>query len=181
MNDFLMHYGIKGMHWGIRRTPEQLGHNKTPKELSRSLRKIKYKDFTKLMSVSAVEKIKKGSCHDQVMFEMSQLRKMGIKPNATFVMECADDGRGGMTHSFVHYKKNGKTVWIENAWNNKAGIREYASLNDIKKEIKKCHKNGSFGNSKVYNNLIFGKFDDREHSPGETLQELVNKCLRVRR
>lgn len=24
--DELMHYGVKGMHWGIRRTPEQLGH-----------------------------------------------------------------------------------------------------------------------------------------------------------
>lgn len=23
---FLMHYGIKGMKWGVRRTPEQLGH-----------------------------------------------------------------------------------------------------------------------------------------------------------
>lgn len=25
-DDFLEHHGIKGMHWGIRRTPEQLGH-----------------------------------------------------------------------------------------------------------------------------------------------------------
>ena len=24
----LMHFGIKGMHWGIRRSPEQLGHRK---------------------------------------------------------------------------------------------------------------------------------------------------------
>ena len=26
MDNTLMHYGIKGMKWGIRRTPEQLGH-----------------------------------------------------------------------------------------------------------------------------------------------------------
>lgn len=25
-DDFIEHHGIKGMHWGIRRTPEQLGH-----------------------------------------------------------------------------------------------------------------------------------------------------------
>lgn len=25
---FLMHYGIKGMKWGVRRTPEELGHDK---------------------------------------------------------------------------------------------------------------------------------------------------------
>lgn len=26
MNDSLVHYGVKGQKWGIRRTPEQLGH-----------------------------------------------------------------------------------------------------------------------------------------------------------
>ena len=25
-DDVIEHHGIKGMHWGIRRTPEQLGH-----------------------------------------------------------------------------------------------------------------------------------------------------------
>lgn len=33
-DDYLMHYGIKGMHWGVRRTPEQLGHLKIPKNAS---------------------------------------------------------------------------------------------------------------------------------------------------
>lgn len=27
-NDFIMHHGIKGQKWGVRRTPEQLGYNK---------------------------------------------------------------------------------------------------------------------------------------------------------
>ena len=29
--DVIMHHGIKGMKWGIRRTPEQLGHKASPK------------------------------------------------------------------------------------------------------------------------------------------------------
>lgn len=29
---YLMHHGIKGMKWGIRRTPEQLGHRQAQRE-----------------------------------------------------------------------------------------------------------------------------------------------------
>lgn len=32
MEETLLHYGIKGMKWGVRRTPEQLGHARDPKK-----------------------------------------------------------------------------------------------------------------------------------------------------
>lgn len=35
IKDYLVHYGIKGMKWGIRRTPEQLGHLRNPKRAAR--------------------------------------------------------------------------------------------------------------------------------------------------
>ena len=38
----LMHFGIKGMKWGVTRTPEQLGHHKSPK--SRTTRTAKPKE-----------------------------------------------------------------------------------------------------------------------------------------
>lgn len=195
-SDFLMHYGIKGMHWGIRRfqekgsskrTPEgkkrYSQHNKdrsnsTPSELSKAMNRFKYKEYTKLMSHDEVEKSKRGSCHDQVMYEMTELRKMGIKPKAMFVMEIDSKGNGGMTHSFVYYKNGDKLSWLENAWRERAGITDYVSVKDIIKSIKKAHASGNFGNKSKYNNLVFGTFNDKEHTPGESLQELVNKCLR---
>ena len=194
-SDFLMHYGIKGMHWGVRRFQEvgsskrtaigkkRYAHSKdkeisSPSGLSKVLKKFKYKNFTKLMSPDEVSKTGKGSCHDQVMYEMAELRKMGLKPKATFVMEVDDKGQGGMTHSFVYYKNGDKVSWLENAWNERAGITDYDSLKTIKKEIRNAHKTGEFGNSSKFKNLVFGEFNDKDHQPGESLQDLVDKCLR---
>jgi hypothetical protein len=174
---YLMHYGIKGMHWGIRRTPEQLGHHESsPKSLSNVLKKLPYKNFTKLQKPEYTLK-HGGSCHDQTFAELKKLREMGYKPKAKFLMECSDNGQGGMTHSFVYYKDGKDTVWFENAWKDRAGIHKYNSINDIKKEFQKAHQNGSFGNKKKYKNLVWSDFNESKHRPGETLQQFVNRCL----
>ena len=148
------------------------------KSLSEHMKNFKYKEYTKLMSPEQVKKNKSGSCHDQVMYEMSELRKLGIKPKAKFVMEYDNNGQGGMTHSFVYYKNGDQTTWMENAWKDRAGVNHYDSIKDIEREIRKAHKEGTFGNRSRFRNLVFTDFNDREHTPGETLQELVNKCLR---
>ena len=38
-NDYLLHYGVKGMKWGVRRTPEQLGHREVKRAENREKRK----------------------------------------------------------------------------------------------------------------------------------------------
>lgn len=37
-NAELMHYGVKGMKWGVRRTPVQLGHRRKPKKIAKRSR-----------------------------------------------------------------------------------------------------------------------------------------------
>ena len=126
------------------------------------------------MDPDEVRKTGKGSCHDQVVYEMAMLKKMGLSPNALFVMENSGD-RGGMTHSLVYFNKNGKVYWLENAWEDRAGIHEYDSVDAIKRDIQRAHAFGEFGNKKQFSELLFGDFNAESHKTGETLQELVDK------
>lgn len=140
-------------------------------------RNISYKNFTKLMSPEEVYKEKKGSCHDQVMFEMYCLRKMKYSPKSIFLIEYNDTGEGldNVTHSFVYYERNNKVYWFENAWGGQEGIHEFKSLKDIKEKISKLHEDGKFGNYKKYPKIEFTYF--KSHKPGESLQQLVDIAL----
>ena len=140
-------------------------------------RNISYKNFTKLMPPEEVYKEKKGSCHDQVMFEMYCLRKMKYSPKSIFLIEYNDtgEGRDNVTHSFVYYERNNKVYWFENAWGGQEGIHEFKSLKDIKEKISKLHEDGKFGNYKKYPKIEFTSF--KSHKPGESLQQLVDIAL----
>lgn len=43
--DELRHYGVKGMRWGVRRTPEQLGHRDAFKDMQTVIRSLNESDF----------------------------------------------------------------------------------------------------------------------------------------
>lgn len=53
MEQELYHFGIKGMKWGVRRTPEQLGHRTASKKKSFTSTELAKKLFTKKSKVSS--------------------------------------------------------------------------------------------------------------------------------
>ena len=56
MDDVLAHYGIKGMKWGVRRTPAQLGHETGRKKTSnRSIKRQRKKDSKNRRKLSDVD------------------------------------------------------------------------------------------------------------------------------
>lgn len=174
----LIHSGVKGMKWGIRKAKKNNSTFKDPKNLSDWMKNnVGYSEYTRLKSPIEVKRSKSGSCHDQVMLELSELKKMGLKPKAEFLIEYnPKSNAGGMTHSFVHYEKNGKTYWLENAWGGKEGVHEFSSLDDIKKSISTSHKTGEMGDVNSFPKLEWATLKEN-HIPGETLSEFVNKTL----
>ena len=147
-----------------------------PKVLSKWMRSnIHYANFTKLKSHDEVLKTKCGSCHDQVMFELEELKGIGAK--AIFLMEYNDvESSNAVTHSFVYYINKGKYYWFENAWSGQEGIHEFNSHNEMIQYIRDLHDEGKFGNVKQYPKLFFTNFG--KHTPGETLSEFVTKCIK---
>ena len=131
-DDQLYHVGIIGMKWGHHKT-----NFSSPNELQSWMKNnIKYSNFTKLKSPNDVISSKQGSCHDQVMLELNELKKMGLKPKAKFLIEYQPGkSQGGTTHSFVYYQKNGKTYWLENAWSGQEGLHKFDNINELTNKI----------------------------------------------
>lgn len=46
-NEYLMHYGVKGMKWGVRRTDEQLGHDAHKKSFFSRMDQAAYQHYKK--------------------------------------------------------------------------------------------------------------------------------------
>ena len=183
---YLIHYGVPGQKWGQRQwqnpdgslTPEGYIHYygesrfKSPEELSKNLSSFKYSKFNRLMSPDQVAKTKRGSCHDQVMFELDELKKQGLNPKAKFIMAVSPNGQGGETHSFVYYTKNNKTYYLENAWVDKKGLHEFNNEKEMIDNI-----GSSFKSRNRNQNIYLADLNPNEHKVGEDLNTFVSKCM----
>lgn len=135
------------------------------------MKNIKYRKFDLLRDHDWVEKNEQGSCHDQVMYELTEFRKMGLNPKADFIIQVGPDGQGYETHSFVYLNKDGRCIWFEHAWGTEKGVHVYNSYSEMKKDI--------IERWKVPTGLkvIWGTFSDSKVKPGDDLQAIVDKCL----
>lgn len=194
-------YGKRGVQLGYMEKPDgtakdklanalnpihETGDSKTAakrlsKQMSEGSSRIKYSNFTKLKSHDEVEKTKSGDCHSQVMYEAEELRKYGIDPKAKFFIEYnPKTNQGGQTHSFVYFNDpiTKKTYWFENAWDTQKGLHEYKNEREMIRDIAKKHKSERTDDRKDFTKVEWGNFNPDEHTPGESLQELVDKCLK---
>lgn len=178
---YLAHYGVKGMHWGVRRYQNTDGSltaaGKVHYTNAATYLKASMKNFTydssnhKLRSPKETAKMKTGNCHDQVLYELDRLKKGGHDAKAKFLIEVdSKTGQGGQTHSYVYYKDGNQFVWFENAWEDQKGEHRYNSEKELHHDVKKKFRSNT-SMDKIYD----GDFDAK---PGDTLQDIVNKSLK---
>ena len=146
-------------------------------ELPATYLKASMKNFTydssdhKLRSPKETARMKTGNCHDQVLYELDQLKKGGHDAKAKFLIEVdSKTGQGGQTHSYVYYKDGKEFVWFENVWEDQKGEHRYNSEKELHDDVKKKFR-ANTSMDKIYDG-------DFKAKPGDTLQDIVNKSLK---
>lgn len=181
----LEHHGIKNQRWGVRNGPPyplnteaKIKLSKTPYELSKAMSDISYQDFSTLKSPDKTIEDKQGSCYDQTLIELRELKRMGLKPKAGFfIWQDPKTKLGGPCHSFVYYEQNGKINWFENSWGQERGIHSYDSIEEMQNDIKRRSKKNNSQSKELtsYTNIVFSDFGT--HEPGEDYIEVADKAL----
>ncbi len=144
----------------------------SPEQLLQVMSDYGYTEFTTLMSSIEVLLLKEGSCHDQVMFEISALSDIGLRPKAKFIMSVDEYGDGEETHSFAYYKQGRYWYWFENAWEDLAGIHKYHSEEELINSVVYA-----FGRRNGFDKIYLADFNPDEHTIGEDLETFVDICM----
>ena len=92
MNDELKHFGVKGMKWGIRRTPAQLGH--PTKKSSTSQRREEMKKMSDTELRNRINRI-------QMEKQYMQLTAPDINPGKKFVKDVLVNAAKQTATSYV--------------------------------------------------------------------------------
>lgn len=100
-------------------------------------KKLKGENFSKLYCMQKVNKIKENNyaiCWEMCELEREYFKKRKIIYKTIFVILQED--KRYPCHTFLAFNLNDKWYWFEASWNNKKGIHEYNSLEDLCNYIK---------------------------------------------
>ena len=96
MNDVLIHHGIKGMRWGVRHTPEQLGHKPSQNRNSSQTKKNRVKlntasNLSKDMSNLSDKELRQRLNRAKMESEVRDLARKEKRANRSWVVNSLED------------------------------------------------------------------------------------------
>lgn len=107
MQNTLMHYGVKGMKWGVRRTPAQLGHK--PKGPSKAQRRAEVKSMSDAELRSRINRI-------QMEKQYMQLTEPQLSPGKKFVKDVLTNAaKQTVTNYTAKYMTKGMEALMDQA------------------------------------------------------------------
>ena len=86
--DSIYHHGIKGMHWGIRRTPEQLGHPRKEKRPRYDVSPRKLKKNQKYMTD---QELRRSIDRVNMQRQINQMNPSAYRRGINFVNQYKND------------------------------------------------------------------------------------------
>ncbi len=129
------------------------------------------RDYT-LQSPKETIKNKVGVCWDQVELERYYFKGNEWQEKTYYLVY--HDKKIYPTHTFLTYKKDDKYYWFEHSWENKKGIHEYLTLQELLLDvIKKFIKDELHNQYKKENILLYQYKKPRYHISTE---EFMNYC-----
>lgn len=102
----LAHYGIKGMQWGVRRTPEQLGH----RTKTRTVKKSKVKPKSKKKEESSESKKKTSTMSDEELRQA--ISRLELEKRYKELARSIEPAKSNSGKKFVEsvLKKSGENI-----------------------------------------------------------------------
>lgn len=96
-NLYLAHHGIKGMKWGVRRTPEQLGYNDSDSKVTKGVKKdynsMSNKEFRQKYQTSKrtyAKRVEKSTTGDPFRDQRAKMQKTKVGAKAFAVSASAE-------------------------------------------------------------------------------------------
>lgn len=133
-SNWICHYGIKGMKWGVRRTPEQLGHERKARKMNSGAAPLKYKSPALTKAAHFTKNL--------VAYTVASIDPTGILTlayNARVIKSYADIGKQYVASNEKWLKKDGP---IEKPANMKKKTTKNQSMEEDSSYVNKGSKDG---------------------------------------
>ena len=101
----ILHYGVPGMKWGVRRTPEQLGYGRSSKKSNNGHEKV-----DKRKAKAEVRKLKAFYKYDETDAELEECKKI-----SQAIAEKSGDWYNGKSVTEGHREKSEKLIEVAHA------------------------------------------------------------------